>query len=200
MEASFYNDLDASWAHAWQLLVRGVNDRHHGFHTIQLATVGRDGTPQVRSVILRAVEPQSTTLRFHTDARAEKILEIEAQPTVAFHAYDVRAKLQLRLKGEAQVHADDALTEQAWAESRPMSRTCYRMEPDPGTLLDAPDAYQPGSTVDVLPGATDAGYAQFRAVVVQVTQLEWLYLAAAGHRRARWTRQGTQWSGRWLAP
>jgi len=200
VEAAFYNDLDASWQHAWEQLVCGVNDRHHGFHTIQTATVDRYGLPQVRTVILRAVEPSETTLRFHTDLRADKIRELQVQPTVAVHAYHARGKLQLRLRGRAQVHANDDVAAQAWAASRPMSRTCYRMNPGPGTPLTGPDAYQPGDAVDATGQDADIGYAHFCVVVLHIDTVEWLYLAAAGHRRARWTRHNAAWTGQWLAP
>lgn len=200
MEASFYNDLDGSWQHAWQQLVRGVNDRHHGFHNIQVATVDPDGMPAVRTVILRAVRPAETTIRFHTDARAGKIRELQSQPVVAIHAYDPRAKLQLRLRGRARIHREDDVAAKAWEESLPMSKTCYRMDPGPGTPLTGPDAYQPGNAVKLAAGSPDIGYTHFRAVVIQVDTLEWLYLAAAGHRRARWTRDHAAWAGEWLAP
>lgn len=200
MEAAFYNDLDASWAHAWEQLVAGVNDRHHGFHTIQTATVDSDGLPQVRTVILRAASPSETTLRFHTDTRAGKIGDLQAQPIVAVHAYHAPGKLQLRLRGRAQVHVNDDVAAQAWAESRPMSRTCYRMDPGPGTALTGPDAYRPGDAVEVTAQNPDVGYAQFCVVVLHIDSVEWLYLAAAGHRRARWTRHNGRWTGQWLAP
>ena len=35
----FYNDLDASLAHAWAMIGRGVADRRSAFHTPVVATV-----------------------------------------------------------------------------------------------------------------------------------------------------------------
>ncbi|MGD9409624.1 MAG: pyridoxamine 5'-phosphate oxidase, partial [Thiohalocapsa sp.] len=51
----FYNDLDATFDQVWQRLGRGAVDRRSGFHTVQLASVGLDGAPRVRTVVLRGV-------------------------------------------------------------------------------------------------------------------------------------------------
>jgi pyridoxamine 5'-phosphate oxidase len=44
--------------------------------------------------------------------------------------------------------------------------------------------------------------ANFAILWCDITELEWLYLANSGHRRARWTWDEAQqvWSGRWLIP
>ncbi|MCS3903469.1 hypothetical protein J2T55_001490 [Methylohalomonas lacus] len=194
--ADFYDDLDAAFAHAWQQLARAVADRRHGFRVIQLATTAADGTPRVRSVVLRAVT--AGQLQFHTDSRSAKLTEIAAQPRVALHAYDARDKLQLRLLGSASRHDQDDRRAAAWAATQEMSRVCYRIQPAPGTPIANPHA-----VTHAMPQADpDPGYRNFTVVSVTVDRLEWLYLAAAGHRRARWQRcaGGDDWSGHWLAP
>lgn len=37
-------------------------------------------------------------------------------------------------------------------------------------------------------------------ILMDVREMEWLYLSHLGHRRAVWTRDGATWDGRWLAP
>ena len=56
LKPPFFDDLDASLAHAWRLLTRGVNDRRSGFHTPAIVTVGLDGAPAMRTVVLRHVD------------------------------------------------------------------------------------------------------------------------------------------------
>lgn len=196
--ADFYDDLDAAFDHAWQELARAVADRQHGFRLIQLATTAADGTPRLRSVVLRAVAPATGQLQFHTDCRSHKVTEIAAQPRVALHAYDGRCKLQLRLLGSASPQQRDAASEAAWAASAEMSRVGYRIQPAPGAPITDPRA-----VTHAMPQAgLDPGYRNFMLVSVAVDRLEWLYLAAAGHRRARWQRStaGDDWTGQWLAP
>jgi pyridoxamine 5'-phosphate oxidase len=134
----WHDDLPGSLAHAWATLVRGAADRRHAFHTPSVATIGEDGGPRVRAVVLRGVEPATRTLRFHTDARSAKARELVADPRIAIHAYDAGAKLQLRLEGQATLHRHDAVAEAAWAATRPFSRACYRVATAPGTPADDP--------------------------------------------------------------
>lgn len=178
---AFYNDLDATLAHALDLLAKGVKDRRSALHTFNVATIGLDGTPQVRTVVNRGFDPQTRTLRFHTDARSPKIAELEANPRCSVHIYDRWAKIQLRLDTVATVHRDGSVRQGAWDATRDFSRICYRVVPAPGDTTPVPDevAFTAGETAD-------EGEENFVAVTLQVQALEWLYLAHQGHRRARY--------------
>lgn len=196
MPTAYYNDLDAAWQHAWEQLARGCADRRHGFHLAQLATVDAEGAPDLRSVILRAADVETTALRVHSDARSTKCAQLAADGRAALLVYDARRKLQLRIRGRISLHGDDATAEAAWQAAKPMSRVCYRIEPGPGTAIATPDGYRhPEPATD----ATDPGREHFRVLLLQAESLEWLYLAADGHRRARW-QQSNGWRGEWLAP
>lgn len=203
MQPTFYNDLDASLNHAWQQLERACVDREHGFHTMQIATIATVATaddagawPQVRTVVLRDVDADAAVLRFHTDRRSPKVAELTKLPHIAVHAYDGPRKLQLRLRGHVTMHSDDALADQAWRSSRPSSRLCYRVPMAPGTEIAAPDE------ADYVAAKADGdpGREHFAAVCVHVRHIDWLYLAAGGHRRAQWRRRGAGWRGEWLVP
>jgi pyridoxamine 5'-phosphate oxidase len=195
VEATFYNDLDASLRHAWEELSLAGRDRRHGFRNLQLASVAADGTPRIRTLVLRGVEPDTATLRVHTDRRSDKLDELRLQPRVAVHAYDPVGKLQLRMLGRAELHLDDAIADAAWAATQDMGRVCYRVLPAPGTPLSAP-----GEAVFATAADADPGRAHFAAVRIQLDMMEWLYLAQTGHRRARWTAADNAWHGTWLAP
>ena len=140
--------------------------------------------------------PDAWTLRFHTDRRPLKFASLATRPRVALHAYDPAAKVQVRLRGTATLHTNDAIADAAWATSRPISRVCYAQGPAPGSLLETPrlPLIQTGTDEDV-------GRQNFAAVVITVDGLEWLYLLVHGHRRALFTRgaDGTV-TKQWLAP
>jgi pyridoxamine 5'-phosphate oxidase len=193
----FYDDLGASFAALWRLLADGAAQARSGFHLPALATIGADGAPRLRTVVLRAADRDAGTLRFHCDRRSDKAAEIRANPACALAAYDAAAKIQIRIEGRATLHARDALAEAAWTGSRAMSRVCYGAEPGPGTALPAGSAY-------VLPdegSAAALGRQHFAAVSVRAARLDFLYLDRRGHRRAAWTRaEDEDWQGRWLAP
>lgn len=132
---AFYDDLDATFAELWRLLADGAAHGRSGFHLPTLGTLGADGGPRLRTVVLRAADPAEGTLRFHCDRRSDKASEILAAPACALAAYDAAAKIQIRVAGRATLHTDDALAEAAWTGSRAMSRVCYGAEPGPGTAL-----------------------------------------------------------------
>lgn len=187
----WYDDLDGSMAEGWGLLVRGAADRRSPMHTIAVATVDAEGLPSVRTVVLRAVDPTAWRIRFHTDARSRKLDELSRQPTVAVLAYHPAAKIQLRLTGHARVLAGDAAAP-IWANVTPHGRQCYRVAKAPGEPIATPTE---GASMD------DDGRERFRAVEVDVASIEWLYLAAAGHRRARFRRDAAgRIAGEWLVP
>ncbi|KQT18872.1 pyridoxamine 5'-phosphate oxidase [Methylobacterium sp. Leaf399] len=193
---AFHDDLDASLAELWRLLGEGARKAGSGFHTPALATVDAERRPQVRTVVLRAADRETGTLRFHCDRRSRKADEIAATGLAALHAYDRDTKIQIRVSGQARLHTDDALADAAWAGSMAMSRVCYGTVPAPGARIAAGDAY-------TLPEAEEAvalGRANFCAVQVRAEALEFLYLDRRGHRRAGFFRDGAGWDGRWLVP
>jgi hypothetical protein len=191
----WYDDLAGSLAEAWALLVRGAADRRHPFHTPQVATIGEDGAPSVRTVVLRAVAPARRTLRFHTDARSRKARELAAEPRIALHAYHPGAKIQLRLSGVATLHRDDSVADESWRATRPFSRACYRLAAAPG--MTAEDPYAALAEAGEGP---EAGREAFVAVTVSVARMEFLFLAASGHRRALFDWSGGALAARWLVP
>ncbi|NBR79124.1 MAG: pyridoxamine 5'-phosphate oxidase, partial [Alphaproteobacteria bacterium] len=60
------------------MLERGAADRRSAFHTPTVATIGLDGRPRLRTIVLRACDTANRSLRFHTDARSDKINELRA--------------------------------------------------------------------------------------------------------------------------
>ncbi len=195
-DGAFYDDLDGSLVEAWRLLEEGVRDRHSPCHTPSLCTLDAEGLPAVRTVVLRAALPEERLLRFHTDLRSHKVAEMAAQPRVALHAYHPGCKIQLRLTGQALVHHDDEVARKAWQASRSFSRLCYGVEPGPGAAIEAPWDWHQGEDDSV-----DAeSFRNFGAVLVKVQSLEWLYLAARGHRRAHFDWRGGALSKSWLVP
>jgi hypothetical protein len=193
---TFYNDLDATLRVAWDALEQGVRDRKSGFHTGQLATLDAEGAPSVRTVVLRGVGRAAGWLQIHTDRRGPKPAEVARDARASLHFYDAPAKIQLRVQGRASIHLDDDVAEAAWAATRPFSRACYRVDPAPGAPLG-----HPGEAVIPEAADPDAGRENFAVLRLYASRMEWLYLAAAGHRRAvfTWDEAGRV-TADWLVP
>lgn len=188
--------LDAVLAEAWALIVDGAGDPASAFHWPGLATIGCDGRPRVRTVVLRAACPATRRLIVYTDSRSDKIAEIGREPRVALHAYGAQSLIQLRLEGVAAVTTAGPEVDAAWAGLRTTSRLSYGTTPKPGETVPSQDAYdRPEEQL-----AGDGGRSNFALVEITIAALEYLHLDPAGHRRARftWTHDGL--TSRWLVP
>ena len=193
---AFHDDLEACLAEAWRLLGEGAQRNRTGFHTPALATVDAHGRPKVRTVVLREADACARTLRFHCDRRSAKAAEIEATGFAALQGYDAASKVQIRASGEARLHTDDVVADDAWAGALAMSRVCYGTAPAPGAVISSGSDYAlPEDEAAIMAGRTN-----FAAVTIAVETLEFLYLDRRGHRRARWTRDGAGLAGQWLVP
>ncbi|MEM7496416.1 MAG: pyridoxamine 5'-phosphate oxidase family protein [Pseudomonadota bacterium] len=186
------DDLDAMIDAAWKRLERGAADKRAAFNTLQIATLGPQGWPEQRTVILRRVETAERRVTIHTDRRSAKAAEIEADGRVSLLFWDARAKLQLRLWGQARLLTDDPLTDEAWDRLTAHGRRIYRTPVPPGRTLRAPE------DGDGL--RDDDGRSVFAAIPITVMRLEWLHLRTGGHRRARFEPAAEGWQGRWLGP
>jgi pyridoxamine 5'-phosphate oxidase len=191
---AFYDDLDLALEEIRRRLADGVRNRHSAFHTPAVATVTPQNTPDVRRMVLRGVDKSPLTLRFHTDKRSGKAHQIHQNSNGFCEIYDSDCKIQLRLSCRLTLLHDGETVERAWAQTRPMSRACYQIETGPGSEIPAPGA----AVYDT--ERTDAGRANFAVLMAEVMKMEWLYLAARGHARARFERVGDDWTGCWLAP
>ena len=188
-----YDDLDGSCTHAWALLARGAKDRRSPFHTPSVATITPHGFPEIRTVVLRACDTDAHNLRFHTDTRSGKIADIQQNPNASLHFYDHGAKIQLRVRARLELLTGNAY-DAAWNATRPMSRECYQVTQSPGSPLSVP------SDVVFDADATNDGADHFAPVIAHVQQIEWLYLAARGHRRAIFDFTTPEPQHNWLVP
>jgi len=194
----FSDQLEASLARAFEILVSAASDRRAAMHTPSIATIGLDGSPRSRTVVLRHFGPDDRSFRFHTDIRSEKYQELQRDPRISALFYDVGEKIQLRLNGEATLHVTDRIADEAWSASQAMSRHCYATEPAPGSfILEGADFTIPKGRE-----LTDAGRHHFCAVRMHFNRLEWLWLGSEGHRRAifEWPAVTSAPEMRWLVP
>lgn len=173
---------------AWSMLADGVACGRAPFHTPVLATAG----PDARTVVLRVADPATRTIACHTDQRSPKVAELQEQDLVVWVFYDPDAKVQVRLRGCATLHHRDEFATARWEASRTGSRLCYQNPLGPGADVASPEA--------ALPDPDRDGYPNFTVIRCVVDEMDWLYLHALGHRRARFTWQDGGWQGSWIAP
>ena len=187
------DDLQGSLAHAWELLQRGATDRRSPFHIGTVATVDEDGHPRARGVVLRDCNPEEQWLRFNTDRRSPKMIQMAANPEAAMLFYDEKAKVQLRLRVRLEP-MDTETVAKVWERTPSYSRKCYQVTQAPGTAISQP------SDVVFDAESTEDGEPNFAPIRARVESMEWLYLAAKGHRRARFEFDGAEAKAQWLVP
>lgn len=194
---AMFDQLDDVRQDLTNRLIRAAKDRRSPMHTPAVVTSDVD----VRAMVLREFDGAAWTLRFHTDTRAPKVGPIEADPRMAVLLYDKGAKVQIRARGTGQILRDEDVTQQAWANGSNFARRCYLGE-GPGTLSDAPTSGLPSELEGVEPSdeQLQPAWDNFAVLLVELQELDWLYLAHTGHVRAQFTRGSDGWEGRWVSP
>jgi len=192
--------LTQTYDRLWSCLESGVGTQRSPFTMLQAATLGLDGAPKVRTIVLRQVSRADSLLSFHTDARSEKVAELRRDPRIAIVANDLDSLVQIRAEGVASICDDEAQRRAIWQSSRPHTLLLYRAPLPPGTPIESPEeAYVTASQGTGTAFAND-GYQNFCLLHVKVTRIDWLELARAGHRRAVFDVNDDGYEGRCIAP
>jgi pyridoxamine 5'-phosphate oxidase len=182
----------------WDHLVSGVNagEKRSAFTMMQVATIGLNGLPGVRTVVMRRADRENSLLAFHTDLRSEKVREIEKEPHVGIVVGDWPAGIQIRLDGLARVVEDRNERLVIWNSSRPRTLTLYRVPLVPGTAIETPEDARPSSPT---PGPLE-GFENFCVVDVHIQKIDFLDVSGKTHRRAKFSLERGQWQATWVAP
>jgi len=163
----------------WQELTRATKDRHHDWRTPAFASIGMDGNPQVRTIVLRQANQTLWTLDAYTDARSAKCQELIKYDRVQLVFWSTRLRWQLRVSVNASVHVDGDLVETAWARmSQSKTSKDYLSNQAPGSAIISNNFNEAFST--------KAPSNHYLAVLsFQVISMEWLELGKDIHRRAQ---------------
>jgi len=184
-----FESLESAEQWIWQKLARACRDRRSAWRTPILATVGADGAPRARTVVLRALDGPGRRLAAHSDSRSGKIGELAARPAAALTFYDPRDQLQLRVACRASVAFEGAEVDAAWARVPDTARRNYRTLAPPGS-----------PTENESPALSDDGRGNFAMIWLALERLEFLWLAPDRHRRGWIQWDGDDCSGSWLVP
>jgi len=186
------HDLSRALSHAFSLLEEGATDPASPFHTPCLASIGLDGRPRQRTVVLRAWDFVARCVELHTDVRSAKFAEFASSAAAALHVWDPETRIQLRVSGRVHPHTNDDVARAAWARLHAGSRATYRVTPGPGAVIDAPSAT---SQMDEA-----AAFDVFCAVRLVVDELEYLHLEQGRYARAQFLWEDGRLTSMWLAP
>lgn len=195
------DSFDAILDDIWTRWGRGSADRRSAFHTPVVGTIDANGNPTQRVMVLRKTDRATSTLRFHTDQRSGKAVQVDGH-RVSVIGYDAGAKIQVRASGAAALMTQGDTVDTAWAATSASGRRSYLTTLPPGSISPLPTSGLPTAIETRMPlnEETLPGRANFSLVLVTLDRLEWLHLAHDGHRRVAFDRTGDAWQGSWLVP
>ena len=183
-------------------LSRGVKDRKHTFHTPVFCNVDNENSIESRVVVLRQFDSPNMVLNFHTDFRSPKILGLQQNNNSLLVFYDHKLKIQLRIKTTSTINNQNKVTQEMWEQTKLFSRKCYLTEKAPSSSTNLPEDGIDESLGGREPTLEESerGYKNFTVVQNQIQQIDWLYLAASGHRRLKIILEKKIPSFHWLIP
>jgi 3-hydroxyisobutyrate dehydrogenase len=184
---------------SWNRLVNGAVKSRDPLHTPCVAThSGNDIS--LRTVVLRKAIPETKELRFHTDTRSKKWQELTLNPSISALFYDAADRIQIRVKGRAELLFNNDITTAAWQKTSLSSRRCYLTNFDPSSFTDNPTSGLPEhiEQENFTLEESEMGYQNFGIVSIQVQNIDWLWLHHAGHRRAYFDYVSGSFS--WMIP
>ena len=196
---SYYENFNEIEKKIWDLLTSAVSDRNSEFRT-PVFICGNVNDLDGRVVVLRKASQQNNFIQYHSDIRSSKIEKIKKNPNCSILFYGKQEKIQLRLKAECTVQFNDEITKESWENTGHISRKCYLVTNGPGT-----ESVTPTSGLDdkfdnfnYTKEESETGYKNFCVIKCKVKSIEWLYLAAKGHRRAIFDLENNKKN--WLVP
>jgi len=197
----YYNDLDKVYLKIWDLLKIGLKNRDLPFH-IPVFICGNKNKSDGRIIVLRGVDEKEKKIWFHSDIRSNKIKILKSNSEASLLFYDKNEKIQLRIIGNTKINYKNDITRKSWEKTVHMSRQCYLGDKAPGSNTLNPTSGLT-SNVDNLKYTlkeSEIGYENFCVIETFIKSIEWLYLAAKGHRRAYFSLKNNSLEKKWLIP
>jgi len=199
MLPAYYEDFTEIKKKIWSMLENAVTDRSSPFR-IPVFICGDQSDLDGRIVVLRKADNKNNLVQFHSDIRSEKIEKLKKNQKAGMFFYDKEEKIQVRLKVECIVNHNNEITKESWSKTQHISRKCYFVDNGPGTESKTPTSgLKPElDNFDYTKEQSEEGYKNFTVVQCKIKSIEWLYLAAKGHRRARFDLETNK--DAWLVP
>ena len=199
MQPAYYEDFGEIQNKYWSMLDDAVTNRGSPFRIPVFMCANQDEIDG-RIVVLRKSDRTNNLLQFHTDLRSPKVDILKKNNKASLLFYDKDEKIQLRVKVECEINNQNSTTEESWKKTQHISRRCYLTDSPPGTSSENPTSGMISKLedFDYTIEQSEEGYKNFTVIKCMIKSIEWLYLAAKGHRRAKFDLENKKES--WLVP
>ena len=189
-----YKYLDNEWNH----LNDGVRKSKHQFHLFTIATID-ENKPEQRTVVLRGVNKERSSIYFHTDKRSPKLKNIESNNMVSALFYDSSRRVQLRINCFAYIEKSEKALIKIWNSMRAQSKLCYMGPFKPSEQIENFTPNLPRfSEKEITKKDEYLGLSRFCRVRLKVNELELLKLNYKGHKRMKFIF-GKSITCKWIA-
>ena len=199
MQPAYYENFKEIKKKIWAMLDDAGPNRDSTFR-IPVFVCGDQKDFDGRIVVLRKSDQSNNLIQFHSDIRSDKIPKLKNNKNASMLFYDKEEKIQVRLKVECIINHDNEITKESWKKTGHISRKCYLVDNGPGTESPTPTSgLKPElDNFDFTKEQSEKGYKNFTVIQCKIKSIEWLYLAAKGHRRARFELDNNK--EYWLVP
>ena len=199
MQPAYYEDFKEIKKKIWSMLDDAVTNRSSQFR-IPVFICGDQKDFDGRIVVLRKSDQLNNLVQFHSDIRSDKIPKLKNNKNASMLFYDKEEKIQVRLKVECLVNHNNEITKESWSKTQHISRKCYLVDNGPGSESKIPTSgLKPElDNFEFTMEQSEEGYKNFTVIQCKIKSIEWLYLAAKGHRRARFDLENNR--NTWLVP
>ena len=199
MQPAYYDNLEEIQTKYWSMLEDAVTNRASSFR-IPVFICSHQDEVEGRIVVLRKSDKKNNLLQFHTDLRSPKIEILKKNNKASLLFYDKEEKIQLRVKAICEINNQNSITEESWKKTQHISRRCYLTDSAPGTISNKPTSGMISQleNFDYTIKQSEDGYKNFTVIKCKIKSVEWLYLAAKGHRRAKFDFENNK--EMWLVP
>ena len=199
MQPAYYENFEEIKNKYWSMLEDAVSNRASSFR-IPVFICSHQDEVDGRIVVLRKSDRENNLLQFHTDFRSPKVETLKNNNKASLLFYDKEEKIQLRVKVNCEINNQNSITEESWKKTQHISRRCYLTDSPPGTSSENPTSGMISKLedFDYTMEQSEDGYKNFTVIKCNIRSIEWLYLAAKGHRRAMFDIENKEES--WLVP
>jgi len=165
--------------------IKAKHNKKHPFRFFTLATIASEGSPHLRTVVLRDFDFETLSFTIYTDLRSRKVLELEQDKRAQFLFYDPKRMLQIVVGVSLMESNKDDLIYKSIPEQ---SKKDYAAEKSPGSKISSPESVE-----------YNFSKGHFIRLIFKAETMEYLRLKRPNHLRAFFSLDDN-WEGTFLVP
>lgn len=168
-------------------LQKSISVQKHPFRYCTLATMDASA-PKLRTVVLREVT-NSLSILFYTDARTQKVKQIQRNPKASLLFYDPIKMIQVTMEGNLKVSPKGDMHVEKWTAISERAKKDYTTTNAPGTPIGHPEMVTHTQNNN-----------HFVILTFIPHTISYLHITKPQHTRAIFHHRKKQWEGVFLTP